>query len=180
MDGVDEIRGGIIVGSVDVETAADDGFAGELESRLGMNHADPGIVTAGPEKLDAFRNEVGTPGDFNDDIGGVGGNQIPGRVEGRDASHGRNPSETFRIAVDHDDPTPTGGVEQGGAVQAEEAGALDDDGVLRGGQIPEDGDHGGERAIGRGGHGIRDGVGKGDDGGAGAEEDVGGVTTVET
>lgn len=145
-----------------------------------MDHAHPGIVATGPEKLDTFRNEVGTPGDFNDDIGGVGGNQIPGRVQGRDASHGRYQSETFRISVDHNDPTPTGGVEQGCTVQAKESGALDDHGVLWGGQIPEDGDHGSERAVGRGGHGIRDGVGKGNDGGAGAEEDVGRVTAVET
>ncbi len=179
-DGGDQIGRGIVMGPVDVETAPDDGFAGDLELGFGVDHADPRIVTTGTEESDAIRDQAGTAGDLDDDVGGVCGDLVLGSGEGWDASHGRDEEQTFRIAIDHDDLAPSGGVEQGTSIEAEEAGALDDHGVLRGGQVPEDGDHGGERTIGRGGHAIRDGIGKGDDGGAGAENDVGGITAVET
>lgn len=178
-DGGDEICRGIVMGAVDVKTASDDGFAGDLELGLGMDHADPGIVTAGTEESDAVRDETGTAGDFDDDVGSVGGDLWLGGVEDWEPAHGWDEQETLRIAIDHNDPAPSGGMEQGAAIEAEETGALDDHGVLRGRQVPEDGDHGGECAIGGGGHGVGDAVRNGNDGRAGAKKDVGGVTAVE-
>ncbi len=145
-----------------------------------MDHADPGIVTAGTEESDAVRDETGTAGDFDDDVGSVGGDLWLGGVEDWDPAHGWDEQETFGIAIDHDDPAPSGGMKEGAAIEAEETGALKDHGVLWGREIPEDGDHGGECAIGGRGHGVGDAVRNGNDGGAGAKNDVGGVTTVES
>ena len=145
-----------------------------------MNKAGNGIVSARSDPSQPVFNDRCAPRYFDDHIGRVGVDRIvSGRQDG-DAPKSGHRQEAGRLTIHNEHVFPAGSLQQRAAVEPEQPRPLDHGPFSTGRKGFDDGDHGGQGAIGRCHHGIGQRVGHRHQVCAGSQHQMGRVASIQS